>query len=177
MNKTYFRSFVIIFSLFLFLGSCKKEDAIKQTPSFKKEWVTGTWKQKDLVISVQVKLGGTKIPAGSSMIALAPLLGQALGNPAIAQMILCTKENQYSFNGQGSFDITGCTDFILPKVGNKGTWGLEVYDAVLELTSAKNEKDPHWINNITAKTMELALTVNIPGVGDAPLALILEKQP
>ena len=178
MNKTCLRSVVAILALVFLITSCKKnDDTIKKTPPFKKEWVTGKWKQKDLIISVQVKLGGTKIPAGTSMIALAPMLGQALGNPAIAQMILCTKNNEYTFNGQGAYDINGCTEFILPKAGNKGTWDLEVYDAVLALTSSSGEKNPHWINNITSTTMELGLTVNIPGVGDAPLGLILEKQP
>jgi hypothetical protein len=81
------------------------------------EWVTGNWKQKDLVISVGVKIGGQKIPAGTSMIALAPLIGQALGSPEIAAAILCTADNIYSFNADGTYKITGCTDLILPVAG------------------------------------------------------------
>ena len=165
----------IVFSLLFY--SCKKEKTTPEPNAFKKEWVTGKWKQKDLVISVDVKLGGTKIPAGTSMITLAPMLGQALGNPAIAQAILCTKDNQYSFDANGKFEITGCVDLILPEAGNKGNWDLQIYNTVLELTSASNAKDPHWINSITKDNMELALTVAFPGVGNAPLGLKLEKLP
>lgn len=160
----------------LTLASCKKDHPPKKQNNEKYSWITGNWKQKDLVISVTVKLGGQKIPAGTSMIALAPMLGQALGNPDIAKAILCTKDNTYSFNADSTFSINGCTDFILPKAGNNGTWKLTVYNAVLQLTSAKGEADPHWINGINENMLHLALTVNIPGVGDAPLGLILEKQ-
>jgi hypothetical protein len=176
MNKNHPLLMIAVFVFLFSSSSCKKDENKTEEPNaFKKEWVTGKWKQKDLVISVDVKLGGQKIPAGSSMIALAPLLGQALGNPAVAQMILCTKDNQYEFNGQGNFTITGCTDLILPNAGNSGTWELTIYNAVLQLTSSDSKKDPHWINTITPGTMELALTVKIPGVGNAPLGLRLEK--
>lgn len=160
----------------LTLTSCKKDHSSKKQNTEKYKWITGKWKQKDLVISVTVKLGGQKIPAGTSMIALAPMLGQALGSPEIAEAILCTKDNTYSFNADSTFSINGCTNFILPKAGNNGKWKLTVYDAVLELTSAKGEADPHWINEISETMLHLALTVHIPGVGDAPLGLILEKQ-
>jgi hypothetical protein len=110
------------------------------------------------------------------MIALAPLLGQALNNPAVAQALICTKDNTYTFNDNGTYTINGCTDLILPVAGSTGTWQLTVYDAVLQLTSADNKNDPHWINDISSTTLQLALTVTIPGVGAAPLGLILEKQ-
>lgn len=161
----------------LMIVSCKKDHTDKPEKSEKYDWVTGTWKQKDLVIAVSVKLGGQNIPAGTSMIALAPLIGQALGNPAVAEGLICTKDNTYSFNSDGTFAVNGCTSLILPTAGNDGTWKLTVYDAVLQLTSAKGDNDPHWINSISSNSLELAVTVSIPGVGDAPLSLILEKQP
>jgi hypothetical protein len=111
------------------------------------------------------------------MIALAPLIGQALGSPEIAQAILCTKDNTYTFNSDSTFSITGCTTLILPNAGNSGKWKLTVFQAVLQLTSQDGNNDPHWINDITDSTLNLSLTVHIPGVGDAPLNLLLEKQP
>ncbi|HOZ85194.1 MAG TPA: hypothetical protein PK191_06875 [Niabella sp.] len=176
MNRMHFPLLFIVFALVCLFNSCKKEsNEPAKEPPYRKGWVTGKWKQKDLVISVTAKLGSTKIPAGTSMIALAPMLGQALGNPALASMIICTKDNQYEFNAQGGFTVTGCTDFILPKAGGTGKWDLKVYDAILELISQKNENDPHWINSITSSKMELALTINIPGVGNVPMGLQLEK--
>ena len=180
MKKKQFvaRYALLILLIFLF-ASCKKDTADENTKFQNKnrEWVTGNWKQKDLVIAVDVKIAGQKIPAGTSMIALAPLLGQALGNPAIADAITCTADNIYSFSADGTYTITGCTDLILPVGGNNGNWDLTIYDAVVELISAKGEKDPHWINSITSNTLNLSLTVEFPGLGAAPLGLILEKQP
>ena len=178
-KKQFVAKYVLLILLIFLFASCKKDTA-DENANFKnknQEWVTGNWKQKDLVIAVDVKIAGQKIPAGTSMIALAPLLGQALGNPAIAQAILCTADNIYSFNADGTYAITGCTDLILPVAGNSGKWDLTIYDAVVELISSKEEKDPHWINSITGTNLNLSLTVNFPGLGAAPLGLILEKQP
>ena len=170
---------LLMLSIFLF-ASCKKDSTGDENAKFKnknREWVTGNWKQKDLVIAVDVKVAGQKIKAGTSMIALAPLIGQALGSPEIAAAITCTADNIYSFNSDGTYKITGCTDLILPVAGNSGTWDLTIYDAVVELISAKGEKDPHWINSISSNDLNLSLTVEFPGLGAAPLNLILEKQP
>lgn len=181
MEKKQFKPQYVLLALLIFLfASCKKESTNNDEPLAKnknKEWITGKWKAKDLVISVEVKIAGQKIPAGTSMIALAPLIGQALGNPAIAQAILCTADNVYSFNADGTYAIDGCTGLILPVAGNSGKWDLTIYDAVLELTSSDSKKDPHWINSITSNTLNLSLTVEFPGLGAAPLGLILEKQP
>jgi hypothetical protein len=180
MKKKRFKPQYILVVLLIFLfASCEKESKNSEPLAKNKnrEWVTGTWKAKDLVISVDVKIAGQKIPAGTSMIALAPLIGQALGNPAIAAAITCTSDNTYTFNADGTFAINGCTDLILPVAGNSGKWDLTVYDAVLELTSSTDKKDPHWINSITSNTINLSLTVEFPGLGAAPLGLILEKQP
>lgn len=158
------------------LYGCKKESEPSATAPWKKDVVTGTWKQKDILLSVTVKLSGQTLPAGSSMITLAPLLAQALKNPALAAGLTCTVGNTYSFNADGSFAITGCTDLILPNAGNSGKWELTVYDAVVQLTGAKGTADPHWINSITSKNMNLSLILAIPGVGNLPVGLVVEKQ-
>lgn len=178
-KKQFVAKYALLILLIFLFASCKKDTADENAnfKNKKQEWVTGNWKQKDLVIAVDVKIAGQKIPAGTSMITLAPLIGQALGNPAIAQAILCTADNIYSFNADGTYAITGCTDLILPVAGNSGKWDLTIYDAVVELISSKEEKDPHWINSITSTDLNLSLTVNFPGLGAAPLGLILEKQP
>lgn len=178
-KKQFVARYALLVLLIFFFASCKKDKPDENTEFKNKnlEWVTGSWKQKDLVIAVDVKIGGQKIPAGTSMIALAPLLGQALGSPEIAAAILCTSDNIYSFNADGTYTITGCTDLIMPVAGNSGKWDLTIYDAVVELISSAGEKDPHWINSITSNTLNLALTVEFPGLGAAPLGLILEKQP
>lgn len=174
--KNWLFLFFVMLVAGITLASCKKDKPPQKHDTEKYNWIKGDWKQKDLVISVTVKLGGQTIPAGTSMITLAPLLGQALGNPAIADALLCTKDNTYSFNGDSTYTIQGCTDLILPKAGHSGKWKLTVYDAVMQLTSEKGEQDPHWINGISENMLHLALTVHIPGVGDAPLGLILEKK-
>lgn len=178
MKKATFTYLAFAFSLLLAftLPSCKKDQEIKKPDSQKYTWITGTWKQKDLQLGVTAELGGQTIPEGTSMIALAPLIGQALGSPEIAQAILCTKDNSYTFNADSTFSINGCTTLILPNAGNSGKWKLTVYEAVLQLTSQDGKNDPHWINDITENTLNLSLTVHIPGVGDAPLNLLLEKQ-
>lgn len=178
MKKDTFTFLSCAFLLFFLLtaASCKKDDEIKKTNTEKYQWITGTWQQKDLQLGVTAELGGQTIPEGTSMIALAPLIGQALGSPEIAQAILCTKDNTYTFNADSSFSINGCTILILPNAGNAGKWKLTVFQAVLQLTSENGKDDPHWINNITDSTLNLSLTVHIPGVGDAPLNLLLEKQ-
>ena len=180
MKKRQFVAKYALLILLIFLFASCKKDTVDESSKFKnmnQEWVTGNWKQKDLVIAVDVKIAGQKIKAGTSMIALAPLIGQALGSPEIAAAIQCTSDNIYSFNSDGTFKITGCTDLILPVAGNSGKWDLTIYDAVVELISSKGEKDPHWINSITSNTLNLSLTVEFPGLGAAPLGLILEKQP
>lgn len=175
MNKKHFSLLIGLLGFTLFLGSCKKAGNPADDNAFKKGWVTGKWQQTDLVFSVDIPLAGQTIAAGTSLISVAPLIGQALGNPVIAQLIVCTKGNQYDFRDDGNFIITGCTDLILPVAGSQGSWELTIYDAVLQLTSMESEKDPHWINTITPTNMELAITLTIPGVGSIPLGLQLKK--
>ena len=149
--------------------SCKKNKDAAPQKSEKYSLVTGNWQQKDIVFAVPVKLGGQNIPAGTSIIALAPLLGPA------GALFTCTKTNTYKFNTDGNFTIGGCTELILPKAGNAGTWKLDVHDAVFLLTSQKGDNDPHWIENVSDSTLDLSITVTIPGVATAPLILKLKK--
>jgi hypothetical protein len=51
-----------------------------------------------------------------------------------------------------------------------------VYSSVLALFPEKDLRDPHWINNITATQLNLAISVSLPGLGDVPMKLLLEKQ-
>lgn len=160
----------------LFLFSCKKEEASSPQTGKKQQWIAGSWKQKDVVTAVTVKLAGTGIPAGSSLITLAPMLAQALKNPALAEGILCTRSNVYTFGPDKTYSINGCTELLLPGIGDKGSWQLTIYDAVLQFTSATGQKVPHWINSITGSELRLAATLSVPGVGDLPLSMILQKQ-
>ncbi|CAL1518470.1 hypothetical protein [Chitinophaga sp. MM2321] len=161
---------ILLVAVNLFAGACKKKDATTPEKSEKYELVTGDWKQADIVFAVPVKLGPQEIPAGTSIIALAPLLGPA------GELFLCTQTNIYKFNTDGSFAIDGCTDLILPTAGNTGTWKLDVHDAVFLLTSAAGENDPHWIETVNATDMSLSITVTVPGVATIPLILQLQKQ-
>lgn len=153
----------------LLTGACKKDKPATPLKSPKYDLVKGTWKQQDIVLAVDVKLNKKNIPKGSSILALAPLLG-----PGGAQLT-CTADNTYRFNEDGSFSIEGCTTLILPVAGNSGTWNLDVHDSVLKLVSAKSENDPHWIENISSTNLDLSLTVTIPGVATVPLILKLKK--
>ena len=153
------------------MSSCKKEEAPKKTlADAKKEWVTGTWKQKDITlgVSTSVKVGGQKVKleAGWSM----------LDHPTFE----FTRNNIYAFNSDGTYNVDGDNDysimFSLPDAGKSGNWDTEVYSSVLALFPAKDKRVPYWINDITASTLNLAITVNIPGLGDVPMNLLLEKK-
>jgi hypothetical protein len=154
---------------YLLAVACKKNKDATPEKSDKYARVAGTWQQKDIVFAVPVKLGGQNIPAGTSIIALAPLLGPA------GALFTCTKTNSYQFKTDGNFAITGCTELILPAAGNAGTWKLDVHNAVFLLTSQKGANDPHWIQHVSDSTLDLSITVTIPGVATAPLVLKLKK--
>mgnify|MGYP003556367707 FL=1 len=167
------------------MSSCKKEEAPKKTlADAKKEWVTGTWKQKDITlgVSTSVKVGGQKVKleAGWSMLdhpTLNYLLTQGGQSPNPFEF---TRNNIYAFNSDGTYNVDGDNDysimFSLPEAGKSGTWDTEVYSSVLALFPAKDKRVPYWINDITASTLNLAITVNIPGLGDVPMNLLLEKK-
>lgn len=161
--------FTGLFAGLLLAGSCKKSHTDNAQPSIRNSLIAGQWTQQDIVLAVGVKMGGQNIPAGTSIITLAPLLG------AGGAGFTCTKNNTYKFNTDGSYSITGCTDLILPKSGGGGNWNLDVHDAVLKLTSQKGDNDPHWIENISSTNLDVSLTVTIPGVATVPLVLKLKK--
>jgi hypothetical protein len=158
--------------LCLFIFSCKKDsvksDNISQT---KRTWVSGTWKQKDLVLGYPIDFGGQQLPVGFSVYNITSYL------PLSGPMLDCTKDNTYTFNSDSSYTITGCTDLMLPNAGTAGKWRLEVYDAVLRLTSSESKTAPYWTNSLTEKEWNIGLTVHIVEVdADLPVNLILEKQ-
>jgi hypothetical protein len=174
---------LLIASIF-FIASCKKDEAPKtDLAAAKKEWLTGSWKQKDiqLGVSTSVKVGGTKIPllAGSSMLD-DPTINYLLEQMAGVNPFEFTRNNVYTFAADGTYAVDGANDysiaFSLPVAGKSGTWDTEVYSSVLALFPTKDTRDPHWINNITASTMNLAITITIPNLGDVPMNLLLEKQ-
>ena len=55
--------------------------------------------------------------------------------------------------------------------GNNGSWTLDVYDAVLKMTSGSNVNDPHWIAGFASDSLALSMTVNTKGLGTAPLTI------
>ena len=173
---------LLIVSIF-FIASCKKDEApATDLATSKKEWLTGTWKQKDiqLGVSTSVKVGGTKIPLKEGMSMLDdPTINALLKAAAGANPFVYTRNNKYSFNSDGSYKVDGIVDFgggthVL--AGGAGTWDTEVYSSVLALFPEKDLRDPHWINNITATQVNLAISVKLPGLGDVPMKLLLEKQ-
>ncbi|HEY9261323.1 hypothetical protein [Chitinophaga sp.] len=163
------KAFLLLVAGSLLTMACKKNKDTKPEPSQKYGQIAGTWQQKDIVFAVSVKLGGQNIPAGTSILPLAPLLGPA------GALFTCTKTNTYQFGSDGNFSIDGCTELILPTAGNAGTWKLDVHDAVFLLTSQKGDNDPHWIENVSDSALDLSITVTIPGVATAPLILKLKK--
>ena len=164
-----FNAFILLAAGSLLTMACKKNKDATPEKSQKYGQIAGTWQQKDIVFAVSVKLGGQNIPAGTSILPLAPLLGPA------GALFTCTKTNSYQFGADGNFAINGCTQLILPAAGNAGTWKLDVHDAVFLLTSQKGDNDPHWIENVSDSTLDLSITVTIPGVATAPLILKLKK--
>lgn len=164
-----FKVLLLLAGCHLLVISCKKNKDTTPEKSEKYGLIAGDWQQKDIVFAVPVKVGGQNIPAGTSIIALAPLLGPA------GALFTCTKTNSYKFNADGNFAIEGCTELILPTAGNAGTWKLDVHDAVFLLTSQKGDNDPHWIENVSDSSLDLSITVTIPGVATAPLILQLKK--
>ncbi|HEY4207657.1 MAG TPA: hypothetical protein VGM31_12620 [Puia sp.] len=158
----------------LFFFSCKKNNS-QSGPSEKARIVAGTWKQTDIVLGVPVsiKAGGTNynFPSGTSMITNPYLT--AFG---VTPFFTPTVNNTYTFSDSGTYRISGPTDLILPVAGNSGKWTLSVYDAVIKLTNAADSADPHWINSLTSDSLALSISVAIPGLGTAPLNLLLKKQ-
>ncbi|MBN9380656.1 MAG: hypothetical protein J0H74_07830 [Chitinophagaceae bacterium] len=172
-NRFFSAPWIVILGLCLIYVSCSKNHD-QPAKSEKYKIVTGTWHQSDIVLSVTVtkKINGTKytFPAGTSMITN-PYMA-AFG---VAPLFAPTKQNIYNFTDSGGYRIDGVTNLILPVAGNKGNWSLDVYDAVLKLTTPDKVDDPHWIAGVASDSLALSLTVDIPGLGTAPLTLILKR--
>lgn len=174
---------LLIASLF-FIASCKKDESPKtDLAAAKKEWVTGSWKQKDIQLGVSTSVtvpGVGKIPLNEGMSMLDdPTINTLLTLAAGGNPFVYTRDNIYNFNSDGSYKVDGVVVFSADTyvlAGGSGAWDTEVYSSVLALFPEKDQRDPHWINNITATRLNLAISVFLPGLGDVPMKLLLEKQ-
>ncbi len=157
------------------LASCEKEESPVDYVPTKKEWISGTWKQKDLLLGVTTTVAGFRLTEGNSMLTdpviNAVLTGAFGGNP-----FLSTANNGYVFNANGTYTASGDFSLIQPEIGSGGQWDLEVYGSVLALFPTADKRIPNWVNNIRPTELNLGLTVNVPGLGDVPMNLLLEKQ-
>ena len=180
--KVYAPPLLIAF-LFLIV-SCKKDESPKtDLATAKKEWITGSWKQKDIQLGVSTSVnvpgvGKIKLNEGMSMLD-DPTINALLTGAVGANPFVYTRDNKYNFNGDGNYKVDGIVDFgggthVL--AGEAGTWDTEVFSSVLALFPEKDKRDPHWINSITATRLNLAISVFLPGLGDVPMKLLLEKQ-
>lgn len=156
-------------------ASCQKEETKPDYAATKKEWVAGSWKQKDLLLGVTASVAGYTLTEGSSMIT-DPLINAVLtaafgGNPFLA-----TANNSYVFNADGTYTASGNFSLVQPEIGTAGRWDLEVYGSVLALFPTADKRLPNWVNNVRPTELNLGLTVNVPGLGDIPMNLLLEKQ-
>ena len=174
---------LLIVSIF-FIASCKKDEAPKtDLATTKKEWLTGSWTQKDIQLGVSTSVnvpGIGKVPLTEGMSMLDdPTINLLLTGAVGANPFAYTRANKYNFNGDGSYKVDGVVDFgggAQVLAGGAGTWDTEVYSSVLALFPEKDHRDPHWINTITATQLNLAISVTLPGLGDVPMKLLLEKQ-
>jgi len=153
--------------------SCKKDSSSSpsNTSQTKRSWISGTWKQKDLTLAYPIDFAGQSLPVGFSIYNITSYL------PVSGPMLDCTRENTYTFNTDSSYVINGCTELELPNAGNDGKWRLEVYDAVLRLTSSDSKTAPYWTNSLSETEWSIGLTIHIAEAdADLPVNLILEKQ-
>ncbi len=179
----------MLFLLFLMgaglMHGCKKEETPKKSlAEYKKETIMGSWKQKDikLGVSTTVKVGSNKIPlkAGMSMLddpTINMLLNAMGGNP-----FPLTRNNKYKFNSDGTYAVEGVNSGLAQVgvspifAGDAGTWESEVFGSVLALFPQPDKRDPHWINSINSSEINLAIVIKLPGLGDVPMNLVLQKQ-
>lgn len=171
---------LLCIAFLLLLASCDKESIKKlEDPTLAKQNIlTGSWKQTDIVLAYSIPFAGQQLPVGFSLHNVVGYL------PVTGPQITATKNNVFTFNTNGSFSITGSTDFILPKAGNSGTWNLQAYGSALHLVSTDNKDTPIWIERMDAANLKLGslgFTVNIleaspPKGADVPVYLILQKQ-
>lgn len=155
--------------------SCEKDQAPVDYVSAKKEWIAGTWKQKDLLLGVTTTVAGFRLTEGSSMLT-DPLINAVLTGAFGGNPFLSTANNGYVFNANGTYTVSGDFSLIQPDIGDSGQWDLEVYGAVLALFPSADSRIPQWVNNVRPTELNLGLTVNVPGLGAVPMNLLLEKQ-
>lgn len=179
-----FFSLTLLVAVVLLFVSCSKDETQKtDLATAKKGWLTGSWKQKDIQLGVSTSVtvpgvGKVKLTEGMSMLK-DPTINALLTGAVGANPFTYTGNNKYNFNEDGSYKVDGVVDFgggskIL--AAGSGTWDTEVYSSVLALFTPQSSRDPHWINNITASKLNLAISVSLPGLGDVPMKLLLEKQ-
>jgi hypothetical protein len=163
----------VLLAIALLIIACKKSSTAP-AQSAKYQIVASTWQQTDitLAVAVSVKVGSTKysFPVGTSMIT-----DPTLKKLGVTASFTPTINNTYHFSDSGAYALNGVTKLILPLAGSQGKWSLDEYDAVLKLNPSDTVNDPHWINSITDTSLSLSMTVTIPGLGAAPLALQLKK--
>ena len=176
MKKNTRTFFSLLLIIPVFLGSSCSKDEVKKDDleTTKKGWVTGKWKQKDVVLAYPIPFGGQELPVGFSLLNIADYL------PVTGPLLTCTVNNTYTFDAKGSYTIEGCTELILPHTGNAGTWNLQVYGSALHLVAADNTDTPLWINNISSTDMKLgslSFTIYVAEAdADIPVYLLLEKE-
>ncbi|MBW7890521.1 MAG: hypothetical protein H3C48_05765 [Chitinophagaceae bacterium] len=180
MKKKLNDLIILILIAPLLLVSCDKDSVTKLVdPTIaKQEMLTGTWKQTDIVLGYSIPFAGQQLPVGFSLHNLVGYL------PLTGPKITDTKDNVFVFNSDGTFNITGSTDFILPNTGNSGKWNLQAYGSALHLISSDQKDIPIWIDNMTSTDLKLGslgFTVNVyeadpPKGANIPVFLIFEKQ-
>jgi hypothetical protein len=161
--------YLLIFIILIAVSCSKDEKKSTDVSAIKRGWVTGTWKQKDLVLAYPIPFGGQDLPVGFSVYNISGYL------PVSGPMIDCSIGNTYTFNADSSFTINGCTELMLPDIGASGKWRLEVYDAVLRLT-ADSKSAPYWTNSITEKEWSIGMSIYLAEAdASIPVNLLLEK--
>lgn len=173
-KKTKIFTLLLIAPLLLFM-SCEKEPKKLEDPTIvKMEMLTGSWKQTDIVLAYSIPFAGQQLPVGYSLHNIVGYL------PVTGPKITATSNNVFDFNANGTFTITGSTDFILPNTGNSGTWNMQAYGAALHLISSSQKDVPIWVENISATDLKLGslgFTVAVAEAGaNVPVFLLFKKQ-
>jgi len=166
---------LVVACYFLVFVSCEKDKVPVDYVAAKKEWIAGTWMQKDLLLGVTTTVAGFRLTEGSSMLT-DPVINAVLTNAFGGNPFLATANNGYVFNPNGTYTASGDFSLVHSEIGAGGQWDLEVYGAVLALFPSADKRLPNWVNNVRPTELNLGLTVDVPGLGAIPMNLLLEKQ-
>lgn len=166
---------VLVVCCALIFSACEKKEVVEDHGPTKKEWISGTWKQKDITLAASARVSGINLVDGMSLIddptlnaVFTSLFG---GNPYVG-----TKANTYTFSSNGTYSMEGMfLEYVFPESMGGGRWDLDVYNTVVALFPTEGERDPHWITKVSPTELHLVLSVTFPGLGAVPLNLILEK--